>query len=438
MARLSRSLLAALLLVGASCARQEPSGPQVRHLQNGLTIIAKPSRAADVVSVQVWVRDGTIYESPRDAGASSVLSELVRPSPALSGAGEAALAVEAVGGRTEAEHSQDHVCYEVTVPGRHLDLALRALSDAVLRPPLEPASVERAKTAVVRRTASLMSRPIDRALQMCLAAIMPRHPTARPPAASASDLAAIDASVLEDWWSRRYVGANMVVVVVGNAEPRDAADRAEKAFSGVAAGERAEPWSSSVEWLTAPARVDAGIETDSERATMMIGFPGPGVSDEDHVAADVLMMALAGSRSSRMSRALVAERGIAWSVGGGWYTRTQASPCFIWMELDPVNALAAEAAVVDVVESLAERPLDADDLARGKALLTSYMVFASETAAQQAAYEGYWFIVADEGYADSYFDRIEAVTVEDLRGAAVKYLRPESRATVVLEPHWVK
>ena len=90
------------------------------------------------------------------------------------------------------------------------------------------------------------------------------------------------------------------------------------------------------------------------------------------------------------------------------------------------------------ITSLAEKPLAAEDLARGKALLKAYMVFASETAEQQAAYDGYWFVVAEEGYGDTYLDRIDAVTVEDLRGAAAKYLRPEARATVVLEPAWVK
>ncbi len=88
------------------------------------------------------------------------------------------------------------------------------------------------------------------------------------------------------------------------------------------------------------------------------------------------------------------------------------------MELPPENVQAAEDAVVEVLTSLVETPLTADDLARGKALLKSYMVFASETAEQQAAYDGYWFVVAEEGYGDTYLDRIEAVTVEDLRAAA--------------------
>jgi zinc protease len=433
MVRLSRLLLIAVLLAGAGCARQERPAPQVRHLPNGLTVIAKENRAADVVSVQVWVRDGAVYEAPGDAGTANLLSRAIFGASATRAPGEMARAIESVGGFIAADHNQDHVCFEVTVPSRHFDLAVDVLSDAVLHPVFDPAEIERAKTAIVKQSAALVERPTDRALQLCLQTIMPGHPMSRPPTGA---LSALDASALESWHARRYVGANMVVVVVGSVDPSVSADKVEQAFSSVPSGPRAQPWAPSVTWPSAPSRV---VErTDAKRATMMIAFPGPGVNDADHMAADVLMMALASGRSSPISRVLVEERGLAGSVGGGWYTRAQPSPCFVWMELPPENVQAAEDAVIEIIASLAAKPLAAEDLARGKALLKTYMVFASETAEQQAAYDGYWFVVAGEGYGDTYLDRIDAVTVEDLRGAAAKYLRPESRATVVLEPTWVR
>jgi zinc protease len=436
MVRFSRLLLLAILLTGAGCATEERPAPQLRHLPNGLTVIVKENRAADVVSAQVWVRDGAVYEAPGDAGTADLLSKTIFGASATRAPGEMARAIESVGGILAADHNQDHVCYAVTVPSRHFDLALDVLSDAVLRPVFNPDEVARAKMAVVKQSAALAERPTDRALQLCLQTIMPGHPMARPPASTLSALSSLDAAALEAWRARHYVGANMVVVVVGSVDPSEAADKVEKAFSAVPPGARAEPWAPSVTWPTAPARV---IErTGAKRATMMIAFPGPGVGDADHMAADVLMMALTNGRSSPISRVLVEERGLAGSAGGGWYTRTQPSPCFVWMELAPENMQAAEDAVVEVITSLAEKPFTAEDLARGKALLKSYMVFASETAEGQAAYDGYWFAVAGEGYGDTYLDRIDAVTVEDLRGAAAKYLRPEARVTAVLEPEWIR
>jgi zinc protease len=436
MARLSRLLMIALLLAAAGCAREERPAPQLRHLPNGLTVIAKENRAADVVSVQVWVRDGAVYEAPGDAGTANLLSKAIFSASTTRAAGEMSRAIESVGGFIASDHNQDHVCFEVTVPGRHFDLALDVLSDAVLRPVFDAAEVERAKMAIVKQAAALVERPTDRALQLCLQTIMPGHPMSRPPASAMFALKSLDAAALEAWRASRYVGANMVVVVVGSVDPSEAADKVERAFSSVPSGTRAQPWAPSITWPTSPSRVME--RTDGKRATMMIAFPGPGVADEDHIAADVLMMALANGRSSPISRVLVEERGLAGSVGGGWYTRTQPSPCFVWMDLSPENVQAAEDAVIEVIASLAEKPLAAEDLARGKALLKAYMVFASETAEQQAAYDGYWFVVAEEGYGDTYLDRIDAVTVEDLRAAVAKYLRPQARVTAVLEPAWVR
>jgi len=435
MARFSRLLVIALLLFAAGCAEQESPGPQHRRLPSGLTIIAKENGAADVVSVQVWVRDGVVYESPADARVSGVLAATVLSASTTRGRDEMRRAVEAVGGVLGKSVSEDHVCYEATVPAKHLDLALDVLSDAVLHPALTDEELERGKAGMLEQSEALLTRPVDLAVTLCLRSLMAGHPTSRPAATSPSDLASVDAGDVRSWWSKHYVGPNMVVVVVGSVDPAEAADRAEEAFAGVSGGEKARPWSDAVTWPTRPARIVESVKAG--RAVMVIGFPGPGVTDADHMAADVLMMALANGRSSPLSRVLVDERGLASSVGGGWYTRTQASPCFVWMELDPQNVAAAEDAVVELIGSLAETPLTAEDLERGKALLSSYMVFASETAPQQAAYEGYWFIVAGEGYADSYLERIREVTVEDLRGAVERYLRLDSRVAVVLEPSWV-
>jgi zinc protease len=435
MARFIRVLVTALLLLAAGCAEQESPGPQHRSLPSGLTVITRENRAADVVSVQVWVRDGAVYEAPADARVSGVLAATILSASTSRGRGEMRRAVESVGGVLGKSVSEDHVCYEVTVPAKHLALALDILSDAMLHPLLTDDEVENGKAEMLEQSEALLERPVDLAVTLCLRSLMPGHPTARPPATSAADLASIGADDVKAWWSRHYVGPNMVVVVVGSVDPADAADRAEQAFGGVAGGEKASPRSERVTWPTTPALVveRAGVG----RAVMVMGFPGPSVTDANHMATDVLMMALANGRSSPLSRALVEERGLASSVGGGWYTRAQASPCFVWMELDPENVAAAEAAVVELIGSLAEAPLAAEDLERGKALLSSYMVFASETAPQQAAYEGYWFVVAGEGYADAYLRRIREVTVEDLRAAVEQYLRPDSRVTVVLEPAWV-
>ncbi len=169
---------------GAGCATEERPGPQVRHLPNGLTVIAKENGAADVVSVQVWVRDGAVYEAPDDAGTANLLSKTIFSASADRAPGEMVRAIESVGGIVASDHNQDHVCYEVTVPARHLDLAIAVLSDAVLRPVFDPAEIERAKAAIVRQAAALTERPIDRAFQLCLQAIMPGPPdvaTARWP-----------------------------------------------------------------------------------------------------------------------------------------------------------------------------------------------------------------------------------------------------------------
>ena len=230
MARFSRLLVIAPLLLAAGCAEQESPGPQHRSLPSGLTVIAKENRAADVVSVQVWVRDGVVYEAPDDARVSGVLAATILRASETRGPDEMRRAVESVGGVLGKSVSEDHVCYEATVPAKHLALALDVLSDALLHPALTDGEIERAKVEVLDQSRALLTRPVDLAVMLCLRSLMAGHPISRPVATSASDLASIDADAVQAWWSKRYVGPNMVVVVVGSVDPVEAADRAEEAF----------------------------------------------------------------------------------------------------------------------------------------------------------------------------------------------------------------
>jgi len=433
--RLGFFLLITILAV-VGCAREERPGPQVRVMPNGLTVIARENRGADVVSVQAWVREGTLYETAQSSGTAYVLTRTLLSQSESRGPHEIARAIEAVGGVMAGIPGQDNTHFTVTVPAGQFDLAVDLLADALLHPVFDAADVERAKGEARKGLEALAERPIDQAHLLCLRTIANDHPISRPVLGAPAAVAALDAGALKARYLERYVGANMAVVVVGNVDPRVAADKVEKTFAGLRQGAPAEPVARSIAWPEKPLRVREQAEV--KRAYMVIGFPGPGVKDDDHLAADVLMMALANGRASRLNRLLVDEKGLAGSVGGGWYTRPWPSPCFVWMELPAENVQAAEAAVVELVSSLARETPTAEDLERGKALLASYATFQDETCEQQASFEGYWFTVAGTGYSDSYLERVAAVTAEDLRKAAASYLRPEARATAVLEPAWVR
>ncbi|MCD4690081.1 hypothetical protein K8S17_01325, partial [bacterium] len=56
-----------------SCSQTEHPTVVIRTASNGATIIAQENRGLDVVSVQVWFRDGALYEATDEIGEAALL-----------------------------------------------------------------------------------------------------------------------------------------------------------------------------------------------------------------------------------------------------------------------------------------------------------------------------------------------------------------------------
>ncbi len=418
-------------LVGG-CARDEGPISEIRVLPNGLTVVAKQSRNSDVVSVQAWVNDGTLYEDADEAGIAHLLARLVLDQSETRGPGEMTIAIENVGGWISSGSSHDFVNHAIAVQSEHLGLAIEILADGIANAVFEPERVEREKSAVLASLARLDEKPIERANLIFLEKMVGAHPYGRPEQGTLETVERITAEDLVARHAARYVASNMMIVIAGNADPVAAVDQVAALLGGLDEGAPAEPAASPPVWPTATTRlVEYG---DVHRAYQMIGFPAPGVEHPKSVAMDVLLWTLSHGRSSRLNVQLNEELGLVGAVSAGWYTKRQQSPIFVWMELSHENLEAAEEATVELMKNLAVELLDADELAKAKTLLESEMIFGRETSSGLATYYGYWPSIGGMDFADEYFDRLAAVTAEDIRSLAEEYFESGVHVAVAVVP----
>jgi predicted Zn-dependent peptidase len=235
-------------------------------------------------------------------------------------------------------------------------------------------------------------------------------------------------------YRERYVGSNLTIVVAGAVDPIHAADVITERVSGVAAGTPAEPAAGPVVWPIETTRV---VERDDLRkAYQAVCFPGPGIRDEENISMDILLMILKGGRSGRLWRTLVEEKELAYSVDAGWYTLRQPSPMFFWMELPPENVVAAEEALVEILEELGERQVSAEELEKAKTYWKTQVLMMRETAEGQAFFQGYWTSLGWLGFPEEYAAGLAAVTVEEVQAAAQHYFGDGVHSTAVLLPEW--
>ncbi len=431
------AILAAAILVLAlvflmSCSRTERPTTVIRTAPNGSTIIIQENRGIQVVSVQVWVRDGALYEAADQVGEAALLHAAVIDGHRDEELLRMAEQFSALGGKVTGHPSYDFVSYMATAPSRHFDLTARLMQRGLTGVRIDDEDIVRARELAASRIASYEKSDREDIYMAGLGALIPDHPYSVSSYGTTRRINALGAEDLQDRYERMYVGANLVISVAGDVDAVDAANLMESLFSAVPAGTRAEPSSAQLEWPTnLPRIVRHGSD---EYAYMIVNYPAPGGASEDVPYLDLLLMALARGRTSRLNVALTRDRSLVTDVGGGWGTHIQPYPFQVWMHVVPGNVSLAEQVTAETFAALAEEDLGQAEVDRLKNLLLTEVAMSNELAMEQASYRGYWTIVGGEDFIDSYFAGIASATPADLRRVAAKYFAAESHLAAILMP----
>ncbi len=120
-------------------------------LPNGLDVLIKEDHANKVATIQYWVMVGSADEEQRELGISHLIEHMAFKGTERRGVGKIASEIEALGGRINAYTSWDQTVFHVTLPSSKTGEGMDILTDAVLRPVIEPAELEKEKKGSVGR-----------------------------------------------------------------------------------------------------------------------------------------------------------------------------------------------------------------------------------------------------------------------------------------------
>ena len=93
-----------------------------------------------------------------------------------------------------------------------------------------------------------------------------------------------------------------------------------------------------------------------------------------------------------------------------------------------------ERAILDEVERLRREPVSEAELRRAKKQVAAGFLYAKDSIQNLSQQLGYYETVASWRYVEEYPDRVKAVTAEDVRRVAEKYLVEETRTVGWYDP----
>ena len=424
-------LLLGLLAAGLAAAPATAAADVLRErLPNGFTVLVRENPVAPVVAASLLVRTGTRWERPETAGISNFLhAVMVKGTRRRSGA-QLAEAIAALGGKLSATGEVDYSEIRASALARFWRELLRLTAELALEPTLAADEVGPEREWLLGRIQKRRDNAPARAFDELFAALYRPHPYALPVLGTRESLARLDHAALLAAYRAAYQPQRMILAVSGQVPAAEVAAEARRLFGamprGAAAPDPAPP-------APAPAGRRVRVEMPAQQAQILLAGLAPSLDDPDHAAVKVLATVLGGGMAGRLFAELRDRRGLAYAASSYYDPVRGPGALVLYLGTAPENVARAEAALAEEVERIRREGVGADELRRAKGYLLGRYAMDRRTNERQAWYLAFYEIEGvGQDYPERYRKAVEAVTADDVRRAARRYLAAPS--TLVLGP----
>jgi zinc protease len=416
--------------LNAATANQPTGAPHAFTLANGLRVVLLPDRALPTVTLRGHVQAGRQHDPGDRAGlADLVAAALLDPDDLRQGLNAAAIDLSAsayregtlIGGRALPEETAT---------------LLALLSQALQRPQFAADRLDRLRQQARADLQLQLDDPLYVAQRQLQQAIYPAgHPFHG--FATADSLDRVTGQDLMAFHRRHYRPAGTVLALVGPFDPVVVRRQVQTLFG---------PWQVAeappAEELTPLAPLPPHtiwhhtVLPGKAQTVTLMGYPGIDRRDRRHDAAVVLNQILGGDTlTSRLGREIRDRQGMAYGIFSSFQMGQHAGPFAIEMQTAPEHTFTAIQTALNILQTLRDRGVTAEEVASAKQTLTSrYPV----RLAHPDALADHWVMALAYGLEGEtpldFTRRIEAVTVSQVQNAVRELLHPDHMTIISAGP----
>lgn len=403
-------------------------------LPNGLTVIHREDRAAELLSVQAWVKTGSMHEGDwLGAGLSHYLEHLLFKGTARRGPLDISREIHATGGYVNAYTTFDRTVYYIDGPAHAAETVCDVLADMVFHSALPEAEIARERDVILREIDMGLDDPDRRLFHRFASTAYRAHPYRHPVIGHRALFEAVTPEALRGYYAGRYAPNNVVLVVVGAVGEAACRELAETYFGGAPMRRLSPAWYPEEPAQLAPRHDHA--TGDYQLARGMIGYKIPGLAAEDAPALDVLARLLGNGASSWLWQSLRERRRVVHDIHAGCWNPGEHGLLWIQYTCDSGQREAAEDAIREELEWAQMRVPPVTEVAKAVRQSLVAEVNVRKTVNGQASRLGAAEVVAgDLGYPRQHAERLATVSPEQVQAVAMTYLAETGETAAALEP----
>ena len=431
----------AIALAGSMIATaQAKSSVHEYMLENGMKVLVKTDHRAPVVVAQVWYKVGSSYEWSGITGVSHVLEHMMFKGTEKHAAGEFSRIIAEQGGRENAFTSRDYTAYFQQLEKSRLPVSMEMEADRMHNLVLQQEEfAKEVKVVMEERRTRTDDDPRALTYEQLYATAFANSGYHHPIIGWMNDLKNLTLDDLRHWYQKWYAPNNATLVVVGDVVPEEVYALAKRYYGVIPKGQVATQKPRLETKQQGQRRIT--VEAPAKLPFLLMAYKVPVLAsaedEKDVYALDVLAGVLDGGKSARFSRDLVRGRQLAAAAGVSYDMTTRIESLFVLQGI-PANGHTMqeiEVALREHVEKVKTELVDEKELKRIKAQVIASEVYEKDSVFYQGMSLGMLETVG-LGWQrqDEYVDKIKAVTAEQIRAVAQKYLIDDQLTVAMLKP----
>ena len=433
MSKIKYFLLVFVFIIIQSCYAANYT---VHKLPNGQTLVVYEIHNNPIVTIDTWIKTGSINETDYNSGVAHFLEHLFFKGTKTHPTGDFDRILESRGAIVNAATSKDFTHYYITLPSEYFDTALDLHSDMLLNPQIPRKELEKERKVVLEEISKDGNTPSKIVYENLNELMYTHHPYKRRVIGSADIIGTIRREEILDYFNSYYAPSNMVTVIVGDVDTEKTIAKVQKAFNQEYKKPVRKTFKKEHQLYSQKRKIDY---SDTNAGYMMIGFRGVEICNKDTFVLDVLAQILGGTKTSRLYKDIKEQRGLAYAISASNGSFRDDGIFYISANFTPSNLEKLEKSVFEEIAKLQKYGITEEELNVAKKNIIQDTFYSRESTDDIATELGYIMALTNSSSLyDNYVEGINKVSVTDIKLAAQKYLGINKSAVSIILPKQTK
>jgi zinc protease len=404
---------------------------QVRTLSNGLQVVAVSHHEQPAVSIRLILRAGGAQDPPARPGVAYLAASLLDQGTTTKTAEQIATTIDSIGGAIGAGAGSDVTFINAAVMKDSLGVALDLVSDLARRPSFAKEEIERQRQQILSGLKVSYDDPDYLAGVVFDRLVYGFHPYGKPDSGTPESIGAVTRDDLLAFHKRWFGANNAILAIVGDVSADEAFAGAQRAFGS---WERIEIPQTKAEQAPPPTRRVVVIDRPGAAQTeIRVGNIALPRRHPDYLALDIALKILGGEGGNRLHRVLRSERGLTYGASADLNALKDTGD--IVAETDTRSEKTAEALrlIVEEIIRLQRQRVQQRELSDAQEYLTGSFPLTVETPSAIALQVlNAVFYGLDLNELQTYRQRVNMITADDIQRVAQLYLHPDKLSIVLV------